>query len=366
MGRALELAERGPAHGPNPRVGCVILGPARGSDPHAAPSVLGEGWHRGAGTPHAEPAALEAARAAGLDPRGATAVVTLEPCDHTGRRPPCTEALLAAGIARVVVAGRDPNPVAAGGVDRLRAAGVEVETGVLEEEAAQLNRRWLFAVTAGRPFVTWKFAATLDGRSAAADGTSAWITSPAAREDVHRLRAGADALVVGTGTALADDPRLTVRQAPGDPGAPTRPPLRVVVGRRPLPPGARLRDDAAPTLHLTSHDPGEVLAELYAREVRHVWLEGGPTLAAAFWRAGLVDEVVAYLAPALLGAGPAAVADLGVTTMAGIARLTTRDVALIGGDVRVVAVPAPADPAPPDTSPVPSARAGRHVVREGI
>ncbi|WP_432547067.1 bifunctional diaminohydroxyphosphoribosylaminopyrimidine deaminase/5-amino-6-(5-phosphoribosylamino)uracil reductase RibD [Kineococcus sp. SYSU DK004] len=330
MRRALDLARRGPVTGPNPRVGCVLL------DADGAP--LAEGHHAGAGTPHAEVAALaDLAARAGGSAAGLTAVVTLEPCRHTGRSGPCTDALTRAGVTRVVVGSPDPNPRAAGGAEVLRGRGVDVVVGVLEEEARALNERWAAAVARGRPWVTWKVATTLDGRSAAADGTSRWITSAAARADVHRLRAEHDAVLVGTGTALADDPSLTVRRD-GRVDGPQ--PLRVVVGAREVPAGARLRDGDAPLLHLRTHDPVRALEALGAREVRTVLLEGGPRLAAAFWRAGVVDEVVAYLAPALLGAGPAAVGDLGVTSMPGIARLRVHDVARVGDDVRLVARPA--------------------------
>jgi diaminohydroxyphosphoribosylaminopyrimidine deaminase/5-amino-6-(5-phosphoribosylamino)uracil reductase len=296
--------------------------------------IAGEGYHRGAGTPHAE---VDALAAAGAAARGGTAVVTLEPCAHTGRTGPCTQALIAAGVTRVVIAATDPNPIAAGGAVVLAGAGVDVESGVLAAESVALNRRWTTAVAAGRPFVTWKFAATLDGRSAAADGTSTWITGERARADVHARRAGADAILVGTGTVLADDPQLTVRDANGVPAP--RQPLRVVLGERGVPAGARVLDGAAPTLVITHRDPVKALAELHDLEVRHVWLEGGPTLAAAFWRAGLIDEVLAYVAPALLGAGRAAVADLGIGTIDRAARLVTTDVRLLGDDVLVVARP---------------------------
>lgn len=326
MRRALELAARGPAGGPNPRVGCVLLAPDG--------TVVGEGWHRGAGTPHAE---VDALGHAGAAARGATAVVTLEPCTHTGRTGPCSRALLDAGVARVVVAAADPNPDAAGGAALLRDAGLDVEERVLSDEAEALNRRWLVAVRRGTPFVTWKFAATLDGRSAAADGSSRWITGPASRADVHARRAETGAVVVGTGTVLTDDPQLTVRGPDGEPTGPQ--PLRVVVGLTDVPPGARVLDDAAPTLHLRTRDPYEVLKVLAEREVRHVWLEGGPTLAAAFLAAGCVDEVLAYVAPALLGGGASAVADLGIRSMAGIVRLDVTDVAVLDGDVRITATP---------------------------
>ncbi|MGZ4630704.1 bifunctional diaminohydroxyphosphoribosylaminopyrimidine deaminase/5-amino-6-(5-phosphoribosylamino)uracil reductase RibD [Oryzihumus sp.] len=328
MRRALELAARGPVADPNPRVGAVLI--------DAAGEVVGEGWHHGAGTPHAE---VEALRAAGGRASGGTAVVTLEPCNHTGRTGPCSRALADAGVARVVYAQSDPNPIAAAGARTLRDAGVEVVGGVLAVEAAALNRAWTFAVSHGRPMVTWKFAATLDGRSAAADGTSQWVTGPAARADVHDLRAECDAILVGTGTVLTDDPRLTTRHPDGTLRA--RQPLRVVVGERDLPAAARVLDDAAPTLHLRERDPALVLKALAGREVRQVWLEGGPTVAAAFLAAGLVDEVVAYLAPALLGAGAAAVVDLGIQTIGEALRLVPREVTTIGEDIKVVATVAP-------------------------
>jgi diaminohydroxyphosphoribosylaminopyrimidine deaminase/5-amino-6-(5-phosphoribosylamino)uracil reductase len=324
MRRALELAATpGVPHGPNPRVGCILLGPDG--------RTLAEGYHRGAGTAHAEVAALAAA---GERARGATAVVTLEPCDHTGRTGPCSEALLAAGVARVVYAVEDPNPMAAGGARRLQSAGVQVEGGVLSEPAERLNQAWVFAQRHGRPYVTWKYAASLDGRVAAADGSSRWITSAEARADVHRQRSMVDAVLVGTGTVLADDPHLTAR---AEDGLLAVQPLRVVMGRSRIPGSARILDGAAPTLRLRTRDPQAALAALHAREVRHVWLEGGPTLAAAFVRAGLVDELVAYLAPVLLGSGRSALADAGITTIADALRLRVRDVTQVGSDVRVVA-----------------------------
>ncbi|HMG31101.1 MAG TPA: bifunctional diaminohydroxyphosphoribosylaminopyrimidine deaminase/5-amino-6-(5-phosphoribosylamino)uracil reductase RibD, partial [Jiangellaceae bacterium] len=225
MHRALDLARtRGVPLGPNPRVGCVLL--------DALGGIVAEGYGRGAGGRHAEADAL---RAAGERATGTTAVVTLEPCNHTGRTAPCTEALITAGVARVVFGQPDTNPVARGGAETLRAARIDVEGGVLADLARTVNPTWTFAVEHGRPFVTWKFAATLDGRSAAADGSSRWITSAEARADVHRLRAECDAVLVGTGTVLADDPRLTVRGGDDTPAPRTVQPLRAVMGLRPIP-----------------------------------------------------------------------------------------------------------------------------------
>jgi len=331
MHRAVALARQALGRtSPNPNVGCVILDAAR--------DVVGEGNTAPAGGPHAEVRALAEA---GDRARGGTAVVTLEPCDHTGRTGPCTRALLSAGVGRVVLAVRDPNPLAAGGAETLRAAGVELVEGVLADDARQAMIGWLTAVSRGWPFIVWKFAATLDGRSAAADRTSQWITSPAARADVHRLRGEVDAIIAGVGTVLADDPHLTVRSPDGSLAA--RQPLRVVVdGAGRTPANARVTDRAAETWFVTSADRGPVdlqkmLEQLYGRGVRTALLEGGPTLAGAFLRAGLIDRVVAYVAPKLLGAGPAALGDAGINTIADAADLELIDVTQIGSDVRLTA-----------------------------
>ncbi len=340
MARAASLATRGRGSTlPNPVVGCVLLDPAG--------RVVGEGWHRGPGHPHAE---VEALRTAGPAARGATAVVTLEPCVHTGRTGPCTRALSEAGVARVVVGVADPWPPAAGGATVLRAAGIDVETGVAADLAEEVNRPWLTAVRRSRPYVTWKVATTLDGRVAAADGTSRWITGADARADGHRLRAECDVVLAGIGTVLADDPELTARDPDG--AALARQPLRVVAdsaGR--TPPTARLHGtdgnswvataaevgaDAAGRLDL-----GLLLDALFARERRHVLLEGGPALAGAMVAAGLVDRVVAYVAPALLGSGTAALAEIGVGTLADAVRLTLTDVTRVGTDVRLTLEPLP-------------------------
>ncbi|MEU4363953.1 bifunctional diaminohydroxyphosphoribosylaminopyrimidine deaminase/5-amino-6-(5-phosphoribosylamino)uracil reductase RibD [Promicromonospora sp. NPDC023987] len=327
MRRALALAAQGPAHGPNPRVGCVLL------DPDGR--TVAEGFHRGAGTPHAEAAALASARSRGIDPRGTTAVVTLEPCAHHGRTGPCADALIDAGVAAVHVAVGDPNPVATGGAAKLRAAGIEVTTGTLADEGEELLRHWLHAVRTRRPYVTLKLATSLDGRVAAADGTSRWITGPQARAHAHTVRAQVDAIAVGTGTALADDPSLTARTIDG--GLFEHQPLRVVLGRRPVPDAARLRGPGGALLHLPEHDLAAVLDRLAEREVRHLLVEGGPTLATALLAADAVDELHAYVAPVLLGAGPTVVGDLGITTIGAAARFTTHDVTRLGDDVLMVA-----------------------------
>ena len=324
MRRALELAARGRRPDANPRVGCVLVSPAG--------DLVAAGWHRGAGTPHAEADALSRA---GELARGTTAYVTLEPCNHTGRTEPCAQALVAAGVARVVHAQSDPNPRAAGGADALRGRGIVVTSGLLEQDATELNATWTHLVTTGRPWVTWKLASTLDGRSAAADGTSQWITGPAARNDVHAKRSQCGAVIIGTGTALNDNPRLTARRIDGT--LFDDQPLRVVVGERELRPDARVLDDSAPTWHLRTRDPKEVLARLADAEIHHVWLEGGPTMAAAFLAAGLVDEVIAYVAPVFLGRGRPSVGDLGITTIADALRLDPTDITVLGTDVRITA-----------------------------
>ncbi|WP_267127746.1 bifunctional diaminohydroxyphosphoribosylaminopyrimidine deaminase/5-amino-6-(5-phosphoribosylamino)uracil reductase RibD [Demequina rhizosphaerae] len=323
MSRAVELALRGPAHGPNPRVGCVIVG--------ADGTVLGEGWHRGAGTPHAEPAALDDARARGLDVAGANAYVTLEPCSHTGRTAPCTDALTAAGIAAVRYAVEDPNPLASGGGAVLRSRGVDARHTPLHA-AWEVNRRWLGAVAHGRPWVIAKWAQTLDGRTAAADGTSFWVTGEEARAHTHGVRAEVDAILVGTGTVRADDPALSAR--PPHIAEPHQP-LRAVMGLSDTFGAKVWRDENA--VAIRTHDPHEALAALESREVRTVVVEGGGTITTAFLRAGLVDEVHAYIAPAILGSGTNAVGDLGIGTMGGALRGQDVTATALGVDTLVTA-----------------------------
>ena len=351
MRRAVELSAAALGRtAPNPTVGCVIL--------DAAGEVAGEGHHVYADRDHAEVAAL---RAAGERARGATAVVTLEPCAREGRTGPCARALADAGVRRVVYAVADPNPLQAGGAEVLRAAGVDVEGGVLHDEAARVNEAWLLAVGERRPFVTWKFAASLDGRVAAADGSSKWVTGAAARADVHRLRAECDAVAVGISTVLADDPHLTVRD--GEALAP-RQPLRVVVDSAArTPPAARVLDGAAPTLvACTERAPAErvaalreakaevavlpaaadghtdvraLLAHLYDRGVVHVFVEGGPKLAGTLVDERLVDRVVGYVGAVVLGAGRPTLDNAGAPTIDAAWRLRLDDVTVLDGDVRL-------------------------------
>lgn len=323
MQRAADLAALSPLPDSNPRVGCVIVS--------TQGEVLAEGYHRGAGTKHAEADALANAAVDGVDVTGATAYVTLEPCAHHGRTPSCAKALIAANIGTVIYAQADPNEDAAGGAQLLRQANIPAKLNAEFATAVTgLNDDWTFSVTRKRPRVTWKYAATLDGFSAAADGTSQWITGAAARADVHRLRARHGAILVGTGTALTDNPKLTVRAADGS-DLPTQP-LRVIAGNREIPAGFHVHSGPE-TLFVASRDPAQILAEISARGVRSVWLEGGPTLAAAFLEADLVDDVIAYLAPTFLGGGRSASANMGAETLTDAKRFTLVDAApLVSGD----------------------------------
>ena len=364
MARAVQLAELGRfTTDPNPRVGCLIV-----RDGH----IVGEGWHRRAGEPHAERHALIEA---GERARGATAYVTLEPCCHQGRTPPCTDGLLEAGVARVVCAMVDPNPlVAERGLRLLAEAGVAVETGLLEAEARALNPGFIKRMERGRPYVRCKLAASLDGRTAMASGESQWITGEAARRDVQRLRAGSSAILTGIGTLLADDPSLNVRLDADDlpglrPGEAIRQPLRVVLDSRwRTPASARILTLPGITLIVGAVDdpgrmaelkgagaevflcPGEsgqvdlaaLMSELARREINEVLLETGPTLAGAAVSEGLVDEILIYLAPHLMGD-----AGRGLFSLPGIERMRDRiplaivDVCAVGRDLRITASPEP-------------------------
>ncbi|CAI9392563.1 bifunctional diaminohydroxyphosphoribosylaminopyrimidine deaminase/5-amino-6-(5-phosphoribosylamino)uracil reductase RibD [Microbacterium sp. T2.11-28] len=326
MRRALALALHGP-RGLNPQVGAVLLSPDG--------EVIAEGWHRGAGTPHAEVDALSKLAPGGA--RGATAVVTLEPCNHTGRTGPCSEALIAAGVARVVYAVDDPGAHSSGGGRRLREAGVDVEAGVLAAEGQALLDSWLTVQRLGRPLVTLKWAQSLDGRAAADDGTSQWITGPEARADVHRRRSEADAILVGTGTLLADDPALTARRPDGSLfDAQPRP---VVVGTRAVPQDAQVRRHPRPFMQDEGDDLPDLLSRLRELGAHRVFVEGGPTLASAFLREGLVDEVLVYLAPTLIGGSRLAVGDIGVGTIDAQRRLDLSSVERLGRDLLMIARP---------------------------
>lgn len=359
MARALQLARKGlySTH-PNPRVGCVIV---------AGDKVVGEGWHRRAGEPHAEVHALQQA---GAQTHGATAYVTLEPCSHQGRTPPCADALLAAGIGRAVVAMQDPNPQVAGqGLQRLRAAGVAVTCGVLESEARELNAGFVKRMESGLPLVRVKLAMSLDGRTAMASGESRWITGAAARAEVQRLRAQSSVVLSGADTVLLDDARLTLRanELPlDDEGralALSCPPLRVLIDGRLRVPLMRAFFQAGPALVATAlkverpdyraagHEllslPGadglvdlrRLLETLAARGVNDVLVEAGPSLAAAFARQGLVDEYQIFIAPKLLGSDARPLLDLPLQRMSQAAALDILDIRAFGDDWRVIARP---------------------------
>lgn len=310
---------------PNPPVGAVIL--------DAGGEVVGVGATEPAGGDHAEILAL---RRAGDLAAGGTVVVTLEPCNHCGKTPPCVNALLNAKVGTVVYAVADPNPEAAGGAARLKEAGVAVRSGVRADEVAGGPlREWLHKQRTGLPHLTWKYASSVDGRSAAADGSSQWISSEASRLDLHRRRAACDAIVVGTGTALADDPALTARLPDGS--LAKRQPLRVVVGMREIPSDARVLNDDSRTMLIRTHDPMEVLKAVSDRT--DVLLEGGPTLAGAFLRAGAVNRILAYVAPTLLGGPVTAVDDVGVPTIARALRWQFDGIDRVGPDVVLSLVP---------------------------
>ena len=310
---------------PNPPVGAVIV------DPQGR--VVGVGATEPAGGDHAEVLALR--RAGGLA-AGGIAFVTLEPCNHYGKTPPCVNALIESRVSLVVYAVDDPNAIAGGGAGRLQAAGVQVRSGVLADQvAAGPLREWLHKQRTGLPHLTWKYASSVDGRSAAADGTSQWISSEASRLDLHRRRATADAIVVGTGTVLADDPALTARRPDGS--LADRQPLRVVVGMREIPPEAKVLNDDSRTMVIRTHDPMEVIRALSDRT--DVLLEGGPTLAGAFLRAGAVNRVLAYVAPILLGGPITAVDDVGVPTIARALRWRFDGIDRAGPDLVLSLVP---------------------------
>jgi diaminohydroxyphosphoribosylaminopyrimidine deaminase/5-amino-6-(5-phosphoribosylamino)uracil reductase len=310
---------------PNPPVGAVIL--------DLDGDTVGVGATEPAGGPHAEVVALERA---GSRAAGGTAVVTLEPCNHHGRTPPCVDALVAAGISTVVYAVTDPNAVAAGGATRLSESGVKVIASVLADEVAGGTlREWLHKQRTGLPHVTWKFATSVDGRSAAADGSSQWITSEAARADVHRRRAACDAIVAGTGTVFIDDPKLTARLPDGS--LADRQPLRVVVGTREISPDANVLNDDTRTMVIRTRDPHEVIKSLSDRT--DILIEGGPTLAGAFLRAGVIDRILAYVAPILLGGPITAIDDVGVLSIAHAQRWRFDGIEPIGPDVLLSLVP---------------------------
>lgn len=349
MARALRLAERGlHTTSPNPRVGCVMVKEGKN---------IGEGWHERAGESHAE---VHALLAAGRTAKGATAYVTLEPCSHHGRTPPCVDALIAAGVKRVVVAMQDPNPLVAGrGIAKLKAAGIAVECGLMEAAASELNVGFVSRMTRGTPWVRSKIAASLDGRTALANGVSKWITGEAARQDVQQWRARSCAVLTGSGTVLADDPQLNVRT-----GDVVRQPLRVVLDTElRISANAKILQGGNVLIYTASTDAAKqvalrergadvavmqqvegglplsaVLSDLAQRGINEVLVEAGKTLNGALLKAGLVDELVLYLAPQLLGDAARGLANLGeLTQLEQRVELTWQDVRHIGSDIRITA-----------------------------
>ena len=334
MRRALELALLGPTYGVNPQVGAVVV--------DAEGGVVAEGYHQGSGTKHAEIVALEAL-AQKLEgapiPHDYTLVVTLEPCNHTGKTGPCAEAIVAAGVRKVVFASTDPGENSGGGSATLVNAGVEVIGGVLQAEANEQGRVWLTSKKHGRPFVTLKWASSLDGRAAAADGSSRWISSAASRAETHVMRNQVDAILVGTGTVLADDPELTARRIDGS--LYDHQPLRVVLGETSIPAGFRVYNEDAETVFLNTHSIHGALAELQSRGVKHVLVEGGPTIASKFIKFGLVDEYQIYLAPKLLGGDMLSIRKIGVENIDQARGLIIKEVRTVGNDLAIRAIDDP-------------------------
>jgi diaminohydroxyphosphoribosylaminopyrimidine deaminase / 5-amino-6-(5-phosphoribosylamino)uracil reductase len=324
MQRAISLCLKGLGRtSPNPIVGAVII--------NSDGQIIAEGFHDRMSSPdHAEVVAL---KMAGANANGATMVVTLEPCNHTGATGPCSKAIADAGISKVVFAVIDPNKKAAGGAQALRDLGVQVESGVLESEAAYANRAWLTKIEKSRPFFTWKVATTLDGKIAAKDGSSQWISNEKSRSDVQLLRRQADAILVGTNTVLIDDPHLIPR---GDFPGFTGNPLRVVCGEQELPTTSNIFDNAATTLQVQSKDLAILVAELNKTGVNHVLVEAGPTLATAMLNQGLMDELVMYQAPSLLGQGKSFVADFGANSIDQKMVLDHISSEIIDGDVKSI------------------------------
>jgi diaminohydroxyphosphoribosylaminopyrimidine deaminase/5-amino-6-(5-phosphoribosylamino)uracil reductase len=322
MQRAIALSENGLGRtAPNPIVGAVIVA--------TDGSVIAEGFHDRHKSPdHAEVVALNIA---GDKARGATMYVTLEPCNHTGTTGPCTQAIIDAGIKSVVYAVADPNTVAAGGAATLTAAGIEVVAGVGEDEASYSNRAWLTKILQGRPFITWKVAATLDGKVAATDATSKWITNEASRVDVQKVRRSVDAIMVGTQTVIADDPHLIPRD-----GLDGNNPLRIICGTQELPKGAQVFDGAAPTKVIASKDLKVIASDLLATGANHILLESGPTLATALLQSGMLDELMIYQGASVLGAGKSFVADLGITTVDSAMSMARISTETFGDDVKSV------------------------------
>ena len=329
MRRALELATKGPLRGPNPQVGCVLL--------DAQGKIVSEGWHEGAGSPHAEAVALANLSKSGTSAEGLTAVVTLEPCSHTGRTGPCANALAEAGISRVLFSVSDPGDESGGGGEVLTKAGIEVRGGIELEAGEKLLEHWLVSTGSRRPWVTVKWAMSLDGRAAAVDGTSQWITTATTRQRVHNDRSAHDAIAVGTKTVIIDDPSLTARKSDGT--LFEQQPFAVVIGETSVPSGAKVRNHPGGFLHHQSHDLRQLCGELFELGHRSLYVEGGPTLASAFIKAGLVDEFHITMGALLLGGTKLATTDICVSTMEDALKLDIQSVTQSDTDVFVIARP---------------------------
>jgi diaminohydroxyphosphoribosylaminopyrimidine deaminase/5-amino-6-(5-phosphoribosylamino)uracil reductase len=316
MARAIDCARLGLGKTfPNPIVGAVITS--------ATGEVLSEGFHKGGD--HAEVIALNAVKEI---PAGSIIYISLEPCNHHGKTPPCVDAIINAGIKKVVYAVSDPNPIATGGAERLRAAGVEVESGIGEEQARLVNRAWLTKIELGRPRITWKIASTMDGKVAASDGTSKWITGDLARTDVARMRSQVDGIVTSTATVIADDPLLTSKGLGNNP-------VRIVMGATELSAKIQISNDAAETVLIKSRNFDELLSLAEERGFNDLLIESGPTFGTALLRANLIDEIVLFQAPTLLGSGTPSIGDLGITNIAGRLDFEISDVEVIGSDLKI-------------------------------
>ena len=319
MARAIECARAGLGKTfPNPIVGAVITS--------STGEFISEGFHQGAD--HAEVVAINAAKSI---PAGAIIYVTLEPCNHQGKTPPCTQAIIDAGIKKVVYAVGDPNPIAAGGGEYLRASGIDVEQGLLESEAAFDNRAWITKIAKERPRITWKIASTMDGKVAAADGTSKWITSEIARADVALLRSQADAIVTSTTTVKADNPLLTSKGAGKNP-------VRIVMGSSEIASISQILNADSETVAIKSRDLQELINLAKARGFNQLLIESGPTFGTALLKAGLIDEVILYQAPTFFGSGTPSISDLGVATISERLDFEIADVEVIGADLKITLV----------------------------
>jgi diaminohydroxyphosphoribosylaminopyrimidine deaminase/5-amino-6-(5-phosphoribosylamino)uracil reductase len=325
MRRALELAALSPLYGENPQVGAVLI--------NDAGEIIAEGWHKGAGTPHAEIDALKNLAAKNLTADGLTAVVTLEPCNHTGKTGPCAQALIEAGVNKVVFGTYDPGKTEGGGRFTLEEAGVAVVSDVLRDECVQLIAPWFTNKFNKRPYVVIKWAASVDGRTAATDGTSKWITGQEAREDVHARRAASQAILVGANTVELDDPELTARK-PGGSLYETQP-LRVIVGERDLNPAARVFNSDSETIQIKTHDLNSVMKQLFERGIRQVFIEGGAQLESALIAADLADEFLIYVAPKLLGGPATAIREIGVSNIADAVDLEFIETKKLGADILI-------------------------------